>query len=153
MHNGKRGEVVKLQKLDDQICFAMYAASKKFTKYYKEVLEQFGLTYPQYITLLALYEEDGLAVKDLGEKLELDSGTLTPLLKRMETAGWLERQRSIRDERIMHVYLSDEAKEKETEIANVINSCVSSVMHDEDEYNKLLTLSKKLNELLSTKLK
>lgn len=144
---------MKAQKLDDQICFAMYAASKKFTKYYKEVLEQFGLTYPQYITLLALYEEDGQAVKELGGKLELDSGTLTPLLKRMEAAGWLERQRSIKDERVMHVYLSEEAKDKETEIATVINNCMGSVMHDEEEYKKLLTLSRKLNELLSTKLK
>ncbi|MBQ0140149.1 MAG: MarR family transcriptional regulator [Kurthia sp.] len=131
----------------------MYAASKKFTKYYKEILADFGLTYSQYIVLLALYEQDGLAVKELGEKLELDSGTLTPLLKRLETAGWLERQRSIKDERIMHVYLTEEAQEKEHEIAQVINECVSTVLYDEDEYKMLVSLSKKLNELLTNKLK
>lgn len=142
---------MKVQKLEDQICFAMYAASKKFTKYYKEILEPFGLTYPQYITLLALYEEDGQSVKELGEKLELDSGTLTPLLKRMEAAGWIERQRSIKDERIMHVYLTEEAQLKESEIASVIANCVGSVIEDETEYEKLLELSKKLNDLLTIK--
>lgn len=138
--------------LDDQVCFAMYAASKKFTKFYKEVLSDFGLTYSQYITLLALYEEDGQAVKELGEKLELDSGTLTPLLKRMEAAGWIERQRSIKDERIMHVYLTDEAKAKESEISQVINSCVTSLIQDENDYKNLLTLSKQLNQFLTQKL-
>lgn len=144
--------MLKVQKLDDQICFAMYAASKKFTKFYKEVLADFGLTYAQYIALLALYEQDGQAVKELGEKLELDSGTLTPLLKRMEAAGWIERQRSIKDERVMHVYLTEEAKMKESEIAQVINRCVTSLMQDEEEYEMLLNLSKKLNHLLSHKL-
>lgn len=144
---------MKTQVLDNQICFAMYAASKKFTKFYKEVLTDFGLTYSQYIVLLALYEQDGLAVKELGEKLELDSGTLTPLLKRLEVAGWLERQRSIKDERIMHVYLSEEAKEKESDIAQVVNDCVSTVIYEEDEYKMLLELSKKLNGLLTNKLK
>lgn len=138
--------------LDDQVCFAMYAASKKFTKFYKEVLSDFGLTYSQYIVLLALYEEDGQAVKELGEKLELDSGTLTPLLKRMEAAGWIERQRSIKDERIMHVYLTDEAKAKESEISQVINSCVTSLIQDENDYKNLLTLSKQLNQFLTQKL-
>lgn len=138
--------------LDDQVCFAMYAASKKFTKFYKEILSDFGLTYSQYIVLLALYEEDGQAVKELGEKLELDSGTLTPLLKRMEAAGWIERQRSIKDERIMHVYLTDEAKAKESEISQVINSCVTSLIQDENDYKNLLTLSKQLNQFLTQKL-
>lgn len=138
--------------LDDQVCFAMYAASKKFTKFYKEILSDFGLTYSQYIVLLALYEEDGQAVKELGEKLELDSGTLTPLLKRMEAAGWIERQRSIKDERIMHVYLTDEAKAKESEISQVINSCVTSLIQDENDYKNILTLSKQLNQFLTQKL-
>ncbi|GEK32984.1 MarR family winged helix-turn-helix transcriptional regulator [Kurthia sibirica] len=144
---------MKAQRLDDQICFALYAASKKFTKFYKEILADFGLTYSQYLVLLALYEQNHLSIKDLGEKLELDSGTLTPLLKRMEANNWVERNRSHEDERVINISLTHHSKLQESTIAAVIDRCVVSLMDDEAEYKALLTLSKKLNHVLTTKLK
>ena len=87
------------QQLDNQLCFALYSASLATTRIYKPLLEPLGLTYPQYLALLVLWEHDGLTVGELGERLFLDSGTLTPLLKRMEAAGWLIRERASDDER------------------------------------------------------
>jgi MarR family transcriptional regulator, organic hydroperoxide resistance regulator len=85
--------------LDNQLCFALYSASLAMTKVYKPLLEALGLTYPQYLVLLVLWEHDTLTVSELGEHLFLDSGTLTPLLKRMEVAGLVQRSRSPDDER------------------------------------------------------
>ena len=81
--------------LDNQLCFALYSASLSMTKLYKPLLESLGLTYPQYLVMLVLWEQDGQSVTALGERLSLDSGTLTPLLKRMEAAGLLQRQPSL----------------------------------------------------------
>ena len=78
-----------MQQLDHQLCFALYSSSLVMTKLYKPVLSALGLTYPQYLVLLVLWETDAVSVSDLGTRLFLDSGTLTPLLKRLETAGWL----------------------------------------------------------------
>jgi DNA-binding MarR family transcriptional regulator len=96
--------------LDNQLCFAVYSASLAMTKAYKPLLSALGLTYPQYLVLLVLWEQDGLQVSALGERLYLDSGTLTPLLKRMEAAGWLTRQRSTADERRVQVTLTPEGQ-------------------------------------------
>jgi len=86
-------------KLDNQLCFSVYALSRLITKAYQPLLDALGVTYPQYLVLLLLWEHQALTVKELGEKLLLDSGTLTPLLKRMEQRGWLGRSRAIHDER------------------------------------------------------
>jgi len=93
-------------RLDRQMCFALYSASLAMTKLYKPLLEPLGLTYPQYLALLVLWERDGLSVGELGERLFLDSGTLTPLLKRMEAAGLLQRARAADDERRVIVSLT-----------------------------------------------
>lgn len=93
-------------RLDNQLCFALYSASLSVTKMYKPLLAQLGLTYPQYLVMLVLWESDGLSVSALGERLYLDSGTLTPLLKRMEQAGLLQRQRASEDERRVDVSLT-----------------------------------------------
>src|SRR3989440_5629512 len=85
--------------LGNQLCFAIYSTAHAFNRFYKPLLDRLGLTYPQYLVMLVLWEEDGLPVKEIGERLFLDSGTLTPLLKRMETAGLGKRTRSTRDER------------------------------------------------------
>ena len=85
--------------LDRQLCFALYSSSLAMTKLYKPLLEPLGLTYPQYLVLLVLWEGDGLAVGELGARLHLDSGTLTPLLKRLEAAGLVLRERAAADER------------------------------------------------------
>jgi MarR family transcriptional regulator, organic hydroperoxide resistance regulator len=85
--------------LDHQLCFALYAASLAMTKLYKPLLEPLGLTYPQYLVMLVLWEADGVTVGQVGERLALDSGTLTPLLKRLESAGLVQRLRDTADER------------------------------------------------------
>lgn len=92
--------------LDHQLCFALYSASLAMTKLYKPLLQPLGLTYPQYLAMLALWEEDGAMVSTLGERLRLDSGTLTPLLKRLEAAGLVQRARAAADERRVHVHLT-----------------------------------------------
>ena len=96
--------------LNHQLCFALYSASLTITKLYKPLLAPLGLTYPQYLALLCLWETDGVTVSHLGERLRLDSGTLTPLLKRMEAAGWLRRERSAEDERRVLVWLTPEGQ-------------------------------------------
>ncbi len=93
--------------LDKQLCFALYSASLAMTKMYKPLLAPLGLTYPQYLVMLALWEEDCQTVSALGDKLALDSGTLTPLLKRLETQGALTRQRDSADERRVILRLTD----------------------------------------------
>lgn len=94
-------------KIDNQLCFSLYAASKAVIKTYKPLLDKLGITYTQYITLLVLWEQDNITVKELGEKLYLDSGTLTPLLKRLEAMGILERTRDTEDERNVFVKLTE----------------------------------------------
>jgi len=98
--------VRELLRLDNQLCFALYSASLTMTKVYKPLLKALGLTYPQYLAMLVLWERDGVMVSELGERLFLDSGTLTPLLKRMEAQGLLRRERSVEDERQVLVHLT-----------------------------------------------
>ncbi len=93
--------------LDRQFCFALYSASHAMTKTYKPMLDQLGLTYPQYLVMLVLWEQDAVLVKDIGARLFLDSGTLTPLLKRLEAGGLLTRRRDPDDERQVRIVLSD----------------------------------------------
>jgi DNA-binding MarR family transcriptional regulator len=93
-------------RLDEQVCFALYSATLAMTKAYRPLLDALGLTYPQYLVMLVLWERDGPTVSALGERLHLDSGTLTPLLKRLETAGLLVRRRSAQDERRVELHLT-----------------------------------------------
>jgi len=92
--------------LDTQLCFALYRASRAFTRAYAPLLEPLGITYPQYLVFLALWERDGRAVNELGTCLALDSGTLTPLLKRLEQRGLIERRRRSDDERVVEIFLT-----------------------------------------------
>jgi DNA-binding MarR family transcriptional regulator len=95
-------------KLDNQLCFAVYACAREITKLYHPLLRELGLTYTQYITMLALWEEDRVTVKQLGQRLYLDSGTLTPLLKKLEQLGLLTRSRDKQDERSVIIALSEQ---------------------------------------------
>lgn len=97
-------------KLDNQICFAFYACSREITKLYRPILEELDLTYTQYVTMLALWEQDHVTVTELGNKLYLDSGTLTPLLKKLEAAGHITRTRDRNDERSVIVELTEQGK-------------------------------------------
>jgi MarR family transcriptional regulator, organic hydroperoxide resistance regulator len=111
--------------LDNQLCFALYSTSLAMTKLYKPLLEELGLTYPQYLAMLVLWEQDGLTVSELGERLYLDSGTLTPLLKRMETAGLVSRIRAVEDERRVHITLTAAGRKLKTRAAK-IPGCILS---------------------------
>lgn len=93
--------------LDRQLCFRLYTASRAFTRCYQPLLAELGLTYPQYLVMLVLWEGDDLTVKSIGERLALDSGTLTPLLKRLEQGGFLKRERRADNEREVRVILTD----------------------------------------------
>ncbi|GGC77203.1 MarR family winged helix-turn-helix transcriptional regulator [Undibacterium terreum] len=99
-----------MQALDNQFCFALYSASLALTKTYKPLLEKIGLTYPQYLVMLVLWKQDNILVKDIGEALFLDSGTLTPLLKRLESAGIIVRTRDQQDERQVRITLTPQGK-------------------------------------------
>ena len=92
--------------LGNQLCFAVYSTAHAFNRVYKPLLDRLGVTYPQYLVMLALWERDGVPVKDIGERLFLDSGTLTPLLKRMEAANLIKRTRSTQDERQVLIALT-----------------------------------------------
>ena len=109
--------MAKSLKLDDQLCFSIYAAGHAFTHFYKPLLAPLGLTYPQYLVLLTLWESDGLPLKRIGDRLRLDSGTLTPLLRRMEEAGLVTRSRDAEDERIVRVHLTPKGKRIEAKAA------------------------------------
>ena len=101
-------------KLDDQLCFSVYAAAHAFNRFYKPLLEPLGLTYPQYLVLLTLWEQEGLPLKAIGARLGLDSGTLTPLLRRMETAGLVTRSRDSEDERVVRINLTPRGRRLHT---------------------------------------
>ncbi len=105
--------------LDAQLCFALYAASNAMTRLYRDRLEPLGLTYPQYLVLLVLWEHDNLTVSQLGERLYLDSGTLTPLLKRMEAAGHISRRRDPADERQVRIGLTPAGQALKASVAEM----------------------------------
>jgi MarR family transcriptional regulator, organic hydroperoxide resistance regulator len=105
--------------LDNQLCFALYSASLAMTKLYKPLLDELGLTYPQYLVMLVLWEGDGLMVSELGQRLSLDSGTLTPLLKRLESAGLVSRMRDAADERRVHIHLTTAGRRLKSRAAKV----------------------------------
>mgnify|MGYP002560225143 FL=1 len=114
-------------KLENQLCFPLYAASRKIVSAYTPYLKPLGITYTQYITFMVLWEEDGLFVGDICARLHLDNGTLTPLLKKMEKQGFVVRRRDETDERKVRVFLTDEGramKERVRDIPRKVGSCV-----------------------------
>lgn len=136
----------ELLKLDHQLCFALYSASLAMTKLYKPLLDELGLTYPQYLAMLALWEEDGLSVSALGERLTLDSGTLTPLLKRLEAMGLVARQRDAQDERRVLVRLSAAGRRLKSRAARV-PACVLEASHCSP--SEALALTRQVQQLRS----
>ncbi|MBP1592419.1 MAG: MarR family transcriptional regulator [Oscillospiraceae bacterium] len=114
-------------KLDNQLCFPLYAASRVVTGSYTPYLKELNLTYTQYIVMLVLWEQDGITVGDLCRRLMLDSGTLSPLIKKMSSLGYLVKQHSTEDERVVLIYLTEEGKalqEKAKDIPQQVGKCV-----------------------------
>ncbi|MFJ9727129.1 MarR family winged helix-turn-helix transcriptional regulator [Streptomyces sp. NPDC101209] len=124
-------------RLDQQICFSLHAASRAFGGLYRVVLKDLGLTYPQYLVMLVLWEHGDLPVKKLGEHLRLDSGTLSPLLKRLEAAGLVRRERSARDERSVEVRLTEEGSALRERALEVPRRIVTATSFDVDEIRAL----------------
>ena len=130
--------------LDNQLCFALYSTSLAMTRLYKPLLEALGLTYPQYLVMLVLWERDGLMVSELGERLSLDSGTLTPLLKRLETSGLITRLRALEDERRVHTTLTTAGRRLKTRAAK-IPGCILSA--SQCSLSELVSLTKQVQAL------
>ena len=124
-------------RLDQQICFSLNAASRAFGGVYRVILKDLGITYPQYLVMLLLWEHGDLPVKKLGEHLRLDSGTLSPLLKRLEAAGLVRRERSARDERSVEVRLTEEGAALRDQAVQVPRRIVAATGFDVDEIRQL----------------
>ena len=117
----------ELMKLDNQLCFPLYAAARRVTGLYTQWLKPLGLTYTQYIVFLVLWEKDGIPVGEICEKLMLDNGTVSPLLKKMETAGYVSRTRSPEDDRVVVITLTEKGRklqENAQEIPEKVGSCI-----------------------------
>jgi MarR family transcriptional regulator, organic hydroperoxide resistance regulator len=135
--------------LDNQVCFALYSASLAMTKLYKPLLDELGLTYPQYLVMLVLWETDGLTVSELGQRLSLDSGTLTPLLKRLEAAGLVNRLRAVQDERRVHIHLTAAGRKLKARAAKVPGCVLAASQCSLPELMTLVTQIRKLRERLA----
>jgi DNA-binding MarR family transcriptional regulator len=123
--------------LDAQLCFALYSTSLAMTKTYKPLLDKVGLTYPQYLTMLVLWESDDLTVKQMAERLSLDSATMTPLLKRLEAQGYVKRVRGIEDERQVHIHLTDAGRALKKTIRGIPGEIFCAAGSDADRLIKL----------------
>ena len=133
--------------LEEQLCFSTYALSKQFTKFYRPVLEPYSLTYTQYVALLVLWEKPEQSVQLLGKKLGLDSGTLTPMLKRMELNGYITRNRYPEDERKVIVTPTKKADAIKDELLKKVSACLDLLNMNEKEYFDLLA---KMDQLTKT---
>lgn len=137
-------------KLDNQICFSLYAASREIIKLYKPVLDKYNLTYTQYITMLVLWEEEKATVKGIGKRLHLDSGTLTPLLKKLELMGLITRYRDSKDDRVVIAELTEKGKGLKERIVDVpkevfckVNMSVEKASELKANLDELLDVLKK----------
>lgn len=134
-------------KLEHQLCFALYTASRRIIKMYHPMLSELQLTYTQYITMLALWSKDGQTVSELGAMLSLDSGTLTPLLKKMESMALLKRVRSAADERNVEIILTDVGKNLKHKASGIPGRIASCVPLNIEEAMVLHRLLKKITDL------
>lgn len=139
-------ENFKQLQLDNQICFPLYVIAKEITGLYRPFLDEIDITYPQYLVMMVLWENDGLTVGHIGDKLFLDSGTLTPLLKRLEAKGLIIRKRKSEDERVVEIFLTDDGKQlqqRACEIPDKIQKRIGIEAKD------LLELKKKVQKILN----
>ena len=134
-------------KLGNQMCFPLYAAARNVTSLYTPYLKPLGLTYTQYIVFLVLWEKDGVPVSEIGEKLMLDNGTLSPLLKKMEQAGYVTRRRSAEDDRVVLITLTEMGRALQEDVKDVPKNVAGCIDLPPE---KALTLYTLLHELLNS---
>ncbi|KAF5068076.1 Organic hydroperoxide resistance transcriptional regulator [anaerobic digester metagenome] len=135
-------------KLENQLCFPVYAASRLITREYQPYLEKLGITYPQYLVLMILWENDRLPVTDIARKLILNTNTITPLLKRMEQTGLIERKRSPEDERKVMIELTDKGRAMQEEAARIPEALVNQLMKGDLKAGELTELKERLTALI-----
>ena len=123
--------------LDDQLCFALYAASRAVTARYRPMLEEIGLTYPQYLVMMLLWETDHQTVGQLGSRLALDSGTLSPLLKRLTAAGLVTRHRRVEDERSVSIALTEQGRALQDKAVRISEEMIGAIGFDTAEFDEL----------------
>ena len=140
MAEKKQTDKYDVLRLDHQLCFPLYACAKEVVRRYKPFLDEIDLTYTQYITMMVLWEKKQVTVKELGESLFLDSGTLTPLLKKMEGKGLLTRERSKEDERVLLVTITEEGEALKEKAVNVPSQLMSCITMDPKDAAKLYEL-------------
>ncbi|NIY81496.1 MarR family winged helix-turn-helix transcriptional regulator [Vibrio hepatarius] len=131
-------------RLDNQVCFPLYSAANAVIRAYRPLLDELDLTYSQYLVMMVLWEQNGVSVKDVGHRLHLDSGTLTPLLKRLEVKGYVERARSTQDERVRVLNLTEQGRELKLRAQQVPNAIKCKVDIELDEMLELKRLCKKI---------
>ena len=131
-------------KLENQLCFPLYACAKEVVRRYAPLLEPLGLTYTQYIAMMVMWEHKSISVKDMGKLLFLDSGTLTPMLKKMEKAGLIQRKRSEHDERMVIVTITDKGEELHDKAAEIPSRMAGYITLNNDEAMQLYTLLHKM---------
>ena len=134
-------------KLENQLCFPLYACAKEIVRRYTPLLEPLGLTYTQYIAMMVMWEHKSISVRDMGKLLFLDSGTLTPMLKKMEKAGWIQRKRSERDERMVILTITARGEELHDKAAEIPSKMARCVTLENDDTLHLYSL---LNKLVKT---
>lgn len=135
----------EIKKIKNMFCFSIYALSREITKVYRPFLAEIGLTYTQFLVMLVLWEEDGISLKALGKELLLDSGTLTPLLKKLEQMGHIKRQRGKKDERNLIIHLTEQGKELKKKAETVPGEVRCRLPVSDDS---IVDLRDKLNEIL-----
>lgn len=145
----KTPTTAELLSLDNQLCFALYSASLSMTRLYKPLLDELALTYPQYLVMLALWEADGVTVSDLGTRLSLDSGTLTPLLKRLEATGYLSRMRDVADERRVLIRLTAEGRALRAQAVQVPQCLLAASQCSLEELSQLTRQLQALRDRVS----
>ncbi|WP_407892701.1 MarR family winged helix-turn-helix transcriptional regulator [Lacticaseibacillus sp. N501-2] len=130
--------------LANQLCFSVYNVNRLFNKFYQDALSEFGLTYPQYLLLTVLWNQDHRELRDLGQELQLNSNTLTPLVKRLEEHGWVTRKHPQTDKRRLIVSLTAHAKTSEAAIQQALAECLGRYRLTEADYEQALALNQKL---------
>lgn len=139
-----------MRSLDDHFCFSTYVASRSIQRLYQPMLKKQNLTYPQYLVLVILYEKKNLTVNEIGKYLDLSSGTLTPLLKRMEDSNLIRRIRRTQDERIVDITLTEKGIETRKIMSDLPNLLIANTNLSNSEWETLTTLMNKLNDSIQT---